>query len=194
MHKPKYNNIEELPSQSPIYLPGQGGVPVHSGTNRQCKWSIHSTGAQGLKAAQLSRRSETFTDANRVCVWVCVITVCVCVWRCLCVCTWKRYKNLGLFSGSRLLPTLSRNGEFVSPCRTHRHRGVEGVVAQRGRQEVNRTEDIERTLENTTYCRMHFHLNPNKMKACAERKRVQKRNKKCAKLERKSRCTLHRIM
>lgn len=24
MHKPKYNNIEELPSQSPIYLPGQG--------------------------------------------------------------------------------------------------------------------------------------------------------------------------
>lgn len=77
MHKPKYNNIEELPSQSPIYLPGQGGVPVHSGTNRQCKWSIHSTGAQGLKAAQLSRRSETFTDANRVCVWVCVITVCV---------------------------------------------------------------------------------------------------------------------
>lgn len=147
MHKPKYNNIEELPSQSPIYLPGQGGVPVHSGTNRQCKWSIHSTGAQGLKAAQLSRRSETFTDANRVCVWVCVITVCVCVWRCLCVCTWIRYKNLGLFSGSRLLPTLSRNGEFVSPCRTHRHRGVEGVVAQGeagGKQDRRHWENIRK--------------------------------------------------
>lgn len=29
---------------------------------------------------------------------------------------WIRYKNLGLFSGKRLLPTRSRNGEFVSPC------------------------------------------------------------------------------
>lgn len=84
MHKPKYNNIEELTDQSPIYLRAKGGG-VCLCTVEQL---INSTVAQGLKAAQLSRRSVTYTDANHVCVCGCnnCILVCACVYRCLCVC------------------------------------------------------------------------------------------------------------